>query len=53
MAMISTINPTTGATIRTYAEMDLEDIETIIHASHDDFLIWQNFSFEERARPMN
>ena len=50
MADITTINPATGETIKTYQHMSNDEVNSIIDASHDAFLQWRDTSHEERAR---
>ncbi|GAA0310887.1 NAD-dependent succinate-semialdehyde dehydrogenase [Psychrobacter aestuarii] len=50
MADITTINPATGETIKTYQHMSNDEVNKVIDASHDAFLQWRDTSHEERAR---
>src|SRR5437773_10360781 len=49
---IESINPATGETLKTYAEMSRAAVDDIIGKTHAAFLAWRRISFEERARPM-
>src|SRR2546427_218585 len=49
---IESINPATGETIRTYAEMSRAVVDDIIDKTHEAFLAWRTAPFEDRARPM-
>jgi succinate-semialdehyde dehydrogenase / glutarate-semialdehyde dehydrogenase len=50
---IQTINPATGAPIKTYEEMAWAETNKIIEATHQAFLQWRNTSFAERAAKIN
>jgi len=49
---IESVNPTTGATIRTYDEPAPEEIASIIDKVDEAFTSWRHTSFAERARLM-
>jgi len=46
---ITTVNPTTGETLRSYDEMSPEEVRDLLDAAHQAFLSWRRVSFEERA----
>jgi succinate-semialdehyde dehydrogenase / glutarate-semialdehyde dehydrogenase len=50
--MIRSINPATGEQIKTYNEMTLEEIDSIITKSHNAFLNWSGTAFSERRTCM-
>jgi succinate-semialdehyde dehydrogenase/glutarate-semialdehyde dehydrogenase len=50
---IRAINPTTGKTIRTYAEMAPAKVTRAIAQAHDAFLGWRQTSMAERAQRMH
>jgi succinate-semialdehyde dehydrogenase/glutarate-semialdehyde dehydrogenase len=50
---IQTINPATGAVIKTYSEMSEPEINKIIAATHHAFLQWRETGFSERAAKLN
>ncbi|HBP42472.1 MAG: NAD-dependent succinate-semialdehyde dehydrogenase [Vreelandella alkaliphila] len=47
---ITTINPTTGETLETYALMDASHAKQIVEASHEAFLDWRLKPLEQRAK---
>src|SRR6266571_3983188 len=49
---IESINPATGETLKTYAEMSRAVVDDIIDKTHEAFLAWRRAPFEDRARPM-
>jgi len=49
---IKAVNPTTGDTIKEYAEMPPEEIRDIIEQSHQAFLGWRRTGFADRAKLM-
>jgi succinate-semialdehyde dehydrogenase/glutarate-semialdehyde dehydrogenase len=49
VATIETINPTTGATIARYDEMEAAAVDHAVEAAHAAFLQWRAATFEERA----
>src|SRR5437762_6234040 len=49
---IESINPATGETLKTYAEMSRAVVDDIIDKTHEAFLAWRRTPFEDRARPM-
>lgn len=50
--MIQSINPATGAEIKSYREMSLDEINEIITQSNKAFLRWRNTDFAHRAGKM-
>jgi len=51
MAM-QAVNPATGETIKTYAEMAPTEVSTAVAQAHQAFLDWRRTSFAERTRLM-
>ncbi|CAN5374001.1 NAD-dependent succinate-semialdehyde dehydrogenase [soil metagenome] len=49
---IQTINPATGKVISTYQEMSEQEVNTIINACHQSFLLWSQQDFAERGKKM-
>jgi succinate-semialdehyde dehydrogenase/glutarate-semialdehyde dehydrogenase len=49
---LASINPATGETIRTYAEMSPEEAAAAVAQAHQTWLEWRKTSFTERATPM-
>ncbi|WP_179319977.1 NAD-dependent succinate-semialdehyde dehydrogenase [Winogradskyella helgolandensis] len=47
---ITTINPTTGKTLKSYGYMTDEEIASTIKNSHDAFKAWKTKSFEDRGK---
>ncbi|QNI02169.1 NAD-dependent succinate-semialdehyde dehydrogenase [Halomonas sp. SH5A2] len=47
---ITTVNPTTGETLQTYALMDESQAKQIVEASHQAFLDWRLKPLEHRAQ---
>ncbi|WP_178985405.1 NAD-dependent succinate-semialdehyde dehydrogenase [Winogradskyella helgolandensis] len=47
---ITTINPTTGKTLKSYGYMTDEEIASTIKNSHDAFKAWKSKSFEDRGK---
>lgn len=47
---ITTVNPTTGETLETYALMDASHAKQIVEASHEAFLDWRLKPLEQRAK---
>src|SRR5687767_63738 len=50
---ISAVNPTTGDTIKTYAELTPSEVSEAIVQAHQAFLSWKQTAFAERARLMH
>lgn len=50
---ISAVNPTTGDTIKTYAELTPAEVSEAIAQAHQAFLSWKRTAFAERARLMH
>jgi succinate-semialdehyde dehydrogenase / glutarate-semialdehyde dehydrogenase len=50
---ISAVNPTTGDTIETYAELTPAEVSEAIAQTHQAFLSWKQTAFTERARLMH
>ena len=44
-----TLNPATGETIETYAEMPASEVQQIIGQAHEAYLTWRETSFAERS----
>ena len=49
---ISSVNPATGETIKTYDEMTPEQASAAVAQSHDAWRSWRKTSFADRGRPM-
>src|SRR6266516_2531777 len=49
---IQAVNPTTGATIKTYPEMTPAEVQSGIEKAHAAFLGWRQTRYAERARLM-
>ena len=49
---IESMNPATGATIRSYDEVAPEDLASIVEQVDDAFASWRKTSFAQRARPL-
>mgnify|MGYP003556889627 FL=1 len=49
MSTFDTINPTTGAKIKTYVTEPSTQIDYKIDLAHQTFATWKNTSFKERA----
>jgi succinate-semialdehyde dehydrogenase/glutarate-semialdehyde dehydrogenase len=49
---IESINPATGETILTYAEMTQREVDLAVEWAHSAWLSWRETSFAERAQPM-
>lgn len=49
---IQAINPKDGQVIETYEELTPMEVEGILQAAHNDFLLWQKTSFAERTALM-
>ncbi len=47
--IIESLNPATGRINRTYEETKPEDVERIVHSSHEAFLAWRRRDIGERA----
>ncbi len=47
---ITTVNPTTGETLETYALMDASQALQVVEASHQAFLDWRLKPLEHRAK---
>ena len=47
--MINSINPATNEEIKTYPEMNKDQIDRIISESHNSFLNWHKTTFSQRA----
>ncbi|SDN69043.1 NAD-dependent succinate-semialdehyde dehydrogenase [Vreelandella arcis] len=47
---ITTVNPTTGETLETYALMDASQAKQVVEASHQAFLEWRLKPLEQRAQ---
>lgn len=48
-ALLSSVNPYTGQTLKTYPEMPVEDLDAAIAVAHDRFPRWRRLGFSERA----
>ncbi|ELR69272.1 Succinate-semialdehyde dehydrogenase [Fulvivirga imtechensis AK7] len=46
------INPATGKKVRSFVEMDIDDVRSIIDDVHQTWLSWKQTSFNERAKYM-
>ncbi len=51
--MLTSINPTSGQTIKSYSEMSSEEISQIISLANDAFKNWKETSFIYRAKLMH
>jgi succinate-semialdehyde dehydrogenase/glutarate-semialdehyde dehydrogenase len=49
---VMSVNPATGAPIRTYPEMTPDEVETALTQAHQAWLSWRHASFVQRAEPM-
>lgn len=49
---IQTINPATGKIIATYTEMSEQEVNSIISACHQSFLLWSQEDFATRSKKM-
>ncbi|HOC31729.1 MAG TPA: NAD-dependent succinate-semialdehyde dehydrogenase [Armatimonadota bacterium] len=49
---IKSVNPATGETNRTYAEMTQREVDLAVEWAHSAWLSWRETSFAERAQPM-
>jgi len=49
---IESMNPATGATLRSYDEVAPEDLAVIVEQVDDAFASWRETSFAQRARPL-
>jgi succinate-semialdehyde dehydrogenase / glutarate-semialdehyde dehydrogenase len=49
---IRSINPATGATLKTYEEMTPEDAAEAVSQAHETWTTWRKTSFEERGQLM-
>jgi succinate-semialdehyde dehydrogenase/glutarate-semialdehyde dehydrogenase len=49
---MATVNPATGATIKTYEELTPTEVGGVIAQAHETFLDWKRTTFAERARLM-
>ena len=50
---IQTVNPATEEIVKTFNEMSIEEVESIIEKSHETFLSWRKKSFSERSELMH
>jgi succinate-semialdehyde dehydrogenase / glutarate-semialdehyde dehydrogenase len=51
-SLISSINPTTGETLKEYREMSFEEVSKIISQTHEAFVNWRKSDFAIRATLM-
>jgi succinate-semialdehyde dehydrogenase/glutarate-semialdehyde dehydrogenase len=52
-AMIASVNPATGETLRVYTPMDANRVDAIVQQVHRAYLEWRTATFAQRAAPMH